>query len=187
MNRESVSTRYESPIKGEGPVEMVNTQEVSDVQKMTVTYMGQEQTISADRFGRFTDSMRFKIAGTDSLTEKAVIKMFDGEKLVGESTAKMQTLMNGGSNYTGNPVQYKTARELKYHISTPKEQDLPLFNDEKITGSCGVIAQFEPEEAWADNLGTKFPKKKFPWVPAALCCVGTTAVSGGTYYYCMMP
>ena len=120
-NRESVSTRYESPIKGEGPVEMVNTQDLNETQKMTMTYMGQEQTIIADRFGRFTDSMRFKISGSSSLTEKALIKVYDGDKLVGESNAKMQTLMNGGTNYTGNPVHYKTARELKYHISTPKE------------------------------------------------------------------
>ena len=166
---------------------MVVSQEVSDSHKITMSYMGQEQTISSEKSGAFTEVMRFKINGSDSLSEKAVLKMYEGDKLVGESTAKMQTLMNGGSNYTGNPVAYKNARELKYHISTAKDQTLPMFDDEKISGSVGVIAQFEPEEQWAENLGTKFPKKKFPWIPAALCCVGTTVVGGGGYYMAVMP
>lgn len=131
--------------------------------------------------------MKFKISGSNSLTEKAIIRVYEGDKLIGESTAKMQTLMNGGTNYTGNPVTYKNLRELKYHIATPKDQVLPIFKDDKISGSLGINAQFEPEEAWTSNLENVFPKSKFPWVPAALCCVGTTAVSGGTYYYCMMP
>ena len=131
-------------------------------------------------------SIAFDIDGKESLLEKATVKLFDGDKLVGESTFKMQTLMNGGTNYTGNPTIYKSAGDMKYHMAAPRDSNFPIFNDdEKITGSVQFTSSFLGDDMWVHQLEKDkvFPKSSFPIVPVALCCAGTAVVGGGGYYY----
>ena len=80
-------------------------------------------------------------------------------------------------------MTYKSHKDFKYHIATPKDQQLPMWNDDKIGASIGIIAQFQPDEMWMNSVSTKFPKGIPIWA-WALCGTCTTGiVSGGTYYY----
>ena len=97
----------------------------SNTEQIHLEFLGETKVL---KVARAKDTAQFLIKGIDQLSDMVHLKVSESGKELGNSKAKMQTLMGSGTDQQGLNTTFNNLREMKYYLSTPKIQKIPQFD-----------------------------------------------------------
>uniref|UniRef100_A0A7S3CPY6 Uncharacterized protein n=1 Tax=Strombidium rassoulzadegani TaxID=1082188 RepID=A0A7S3CPY6_9SPIT len=153
--------------------------------QVSLLYNGNVMNLKTTKKGHFNFDKEFsvKILGIKNLAERVVIQFKDGDKVVGETKMKFQTLLNGGSIV--NPCQFTSLDQLKMHYAMDRENWYPLFKEETPVGQIKLETMFRSQQTWEVDQ-KHFRKENNSLWKYILCGTCTVAAASGAAAYTLM-